>query len=866
MRHFARTQLSAELPDGSIRLLSDRVDSRLLAGGRRTVVVNLARETRIWDPRYGTVELTREKFEQMVRNFDSNVYGQKIFLDVSHAPQNGAAAELKRLFIDGSKLRGEVEFTEYGLEAVNKRGMRYLSIDFHENYEDPETGKTHGALLLGAGLTIRPVVKRLEPIELSLDGGAHPVAVSQRIVQLFDEEKSQMNKFLQKLRDRLAAKKLSQAMIDQFAAQFEAGAKQLGDNEAALAALADALGTAGEQLAVQLAERGDDQAIKLDFSGLNLPAAGVSRDDVAKILAEAEAEREKGRKATAEKLEANRKLFTDAIAGAESLKALSEDQRVKLSEASELITADMTEEQVKKLAEHQIKVGSELAVASELRSLGYPGATGSTRIPVDDSNKVKQLQENVDKRLGISDRSDSQRYAGTGGQLLEVNKRFAEKVLAQYDAEHGARLHQEHKQLAGGDSTISDVDVPSIWERTVIREALYNLVGLQFVNLGTEQFATAINIPFSYRDTTAAGRGDTRTYEGQGIRRAGVIQDSEMAFPIPQKLAFEASDELRYLTSSRHLNWDAIGENQMNATRVIQEDLEQLIFNEILLAADEYGAVAVENEALTSQLDGTDNVFVLANFPVVRPRKVFDLKGSQIGNTQHPITVTYEGDPIEEFDGTGEQSAGDYYQIDYNLGEIRIVDETGALQTPANEDTLVVSYSYATNVAKFDVDLGEAKAEDHWDAFLHRYALRKAELRNNRYHNPNYGLMSGTVKADVEQAKKFAANYLVPGTSLEANGNLGRIKDIANFDTTAPALHMGDQRVIIGERGQTRLRMLKPWTLGELENQRDENGRFTGKKEAYGDQFIVLHTPTPLKRAATSIVLYSGNGRAARAE
>ena len=49
-----------------------------------------------------------------------------------------------------------------------------------------------------------------------------------------------------------------------------------------------------------------------------------------------------------------------------------------------------------------------------------------------------------------------------------------------------------------------------------------------------------------------------------------------------------------------------------------------------------------------------------------------------------------------------------------------------------------------------------------------------------------------------------------------------------------------------------------------VENQKDANGRFTGKKEAYGDQFLVMHTPTQLKRAATSMVLYSATLRVAR--
>jgi hypothetical protein len=117
----------------------------------------------------------------------------------------------------------------------------------------------------------------------------------------------------------------------------------------------------------------------------------------------------------------------------------------------------------------------------------------------------------------------------------------------------------------------------------------------------------------------------------------------------------------------------------------------------------------------------------------------------------------------------------------------------------------------------------------------------------------------------IEQAAQFGANNQRNGTDLQVNGNLGRVKDVPNFRTTAPGLWMGDTRVVVGERGTTRFRMMKPWSMGELENQKDSNGRFTGKKEAYGDQFVVLHTPTQLKGACTSLVLYSAAGRVNRA-
>lgn len=862
-------RLSAHGHQGARRLMVDRVDALALAEGKTTKVVTVVRTGRFRDPRYGEFDITREMLLSMIRNFESDVYGQKIMLDLSHRPQDGAAGMFKRLFLDGNKLRGEVEFTEYGIDAVKKKGFIYLSADFHEDFEDNETGRKYGPTLLGAALTVRPVIKRLDPVQLSeaaLDGV--PIYVSDRIIKLLSEDFAMtLQELIEKLRKKLSAAKLADAVATKLLSSFETVAGSLADEQ-----LQNTLLTAyveqGEFLAKQLAEQGTGNGvIKLDFSGLEQAMAGVSTgmtaDQVRKLMEDDRKAAEAATRKLAETRDANVKVFTEALNAAESLKSLSEDNRAKLLAGAELITADMSADQVKALAEHHIKLGNDMAVSTQLAGMGYQVA-GFPHISVDHANDVKALQETTDRRLGILDTPDSRRFANTGGQLQKENKAFVEKVLAEFDRARAADLHRERKMLAGGDGIVSDVSVPAIFERTVIREALYNLNGLQIVDVGTLPFASSALIPYSYRDSTAAGRDSTRKYEGQPIARAGVIQTADTAYPIPQKLAFEVSDELRHLTGSGILNWEAVAENTRNASRIIQEDTEQMIYNETLRAADEYGAAAVTNENLELQADGTKNVFVLANFPVVRPRAVYDLQGNLVGSVINPITVTYNSVVRSEYDGTGTQAAGIYYVLDYNLGEIRLVNEAGVTQVPADTVAYTISYSRSTNAYAFDTDEGTAELGVHWDTFLYRYGLRKAVIEDDRYHMANFGMMSGTVMNQVEQARKFAANFRVPGSELSSNGNLGRIKDVPNFKTSAPGLHMGDRRVVIGERGVTRFRMMKPWAMGDLENQKDANGRFTGKKEAYGDQFVVLHTPTPLKRALTSIVLYSATARVAR--
>ncbi|MGR9106813.1 MAG: hypothetical protein ACU843_07770 [Gammaproteobacteria bacterium] len=359
---------------------------------------------------------------------------------------------------------------------------------------------------------------------------------------------------------------------------------------------------------------------------------------------------------------------------------------------------------------------------------------------------IKLLQESFDARLDPSRRKGRR-------NISRANKKLAETALLFFDYQNAPALLSEHKNLSAGSGNISDAAVPAIFERTVIREALYNLNALKFVNSDVAKFDGAIEIPYSYRDTTAAGRENTRSYEGQEINLAGIAQSLDLAYPVPLKIAFQVSDELVNLGKTSILQWEAIEENSNNIARIIAEDTDRLIYNEMLLASDEFGATAVVDENPGSQADGTKRVLLLNNFPVVRPRTTFDLSGNPVGPTKNPISVSYNGTPIAEYDGTGAQDSGAYYVLNYNLGEIYLTNETGAIQTPGSGVPWAVSYSYATDVYNFDSDPGSDEVADHWDQFLYRYALRIGAIQDQRYYRAEFGLMSGTAMTQIEQAK-----------------------------------------------------------------------------------------------------------------
>ena len=58
-----------------------------------------------------------------------------------------------------------VDWTPNGEKILAEKEFRYLSAEFDVDYTDNETPDiSHGTVLLGAGLTNRPVIKRMDAV------------------------------------------------------------------------------------------------------------------------------------------------------------------------------------------------------------------------------------------------------------------------------------------------------------------------------------------------------------------------------------------------------------------------------------------------------------------------------------------------------------------------------------------------------------------------------------------------------------------------------------------------------------------------------------------------------------------------------
>jgi len=847
-------KLSAGTDGRTIRFLSRcKIE---LAEGKTTSTVTVTRTGVFTDPRYGRFEISKDMLLSMVKNFKEGTYGQDIFLDVDHKPGNGAAAKIINLSVEGNRLRAEVEWTPYGIDAIKTKGYQYLSADYSENYTDNEAGQEHGPLLFGAGLTVRPVIKNLDPVRLSeATESNHPLLIHpELIIQLSQELDTMYKSYLARLTAALLAFKLSEPVVAQLCTTFETTAKELGEDKAKLDGLFASFESTGKTLSEQIG----DKVVTLS---INAPAPSgektLSVDDVKRLLTEDRAQRDTAARTLAEKLTTNTTLFNKLLSEAEGIKALDEEAKKALASAADLITADMSAEQVTKLAEHQISLGNTLSVNTQLAGLGYRTA-GHVQLTQSDQRTALSLQESISTGLRLTNEFATGRL-----KLSEKLTPFAERVLSEFDRINAPTIAAETKYLAGGSTGMVDTNLPIGFQRTVIREALSDFRILELVNTLTDFSATVTTqIPFETRDGSAI-LNEGIVFEGAGIHRASVMQDMDTAYILAMKLSFIISNEVMHFSRTSGIDWDAYGRNVASNARFMQELIVRRISNTLQRAADSYLAATVTAEAYQTQLDGaTVSTIKTAQFPIVRQYQQYDLKGTAVGTVTNPIVLKHNNVVIAEYNGSGEQAAGTYYRItNYNLGYVQFVNQLGVPVFPATATNTNITYDYATNIAKFDLDNGAVDMDKHLNGLLRAVGRRKAILADDRFVTPDFMLSSNSLNDTITNASQFTESGKKYGTDTTAQGDLMTIKNIPAWSTNAPSTDLGSERLIIGERGTLTYTITKPFQTGAPFEVVNSVGKATGQKQAYGEEYSAIKVPNMLRSRLTSVIAYSASGR-----
>ncbi len=141
-------------------------DGLSIASGNRMRAMQVLRTGEFSDPRYGRFEITKPMLSDMVANFTKGVRGVIPALDYKHESDDVAAGWFKSLYLkdDGNELWADIEMTPKGEKILADKEFGYVSADFDTEYQDNESLEKFGCVLLGAGLTNRPVIKRMESV------------------------------------------------------------------------------------------------------------------------------------------------------------------------------------------------------------------------------------------------------------------------------------------------------------------------------------------------------------------------------------------------------------------------------------------------------------------------------------------------------------------------------------------------------------------------------------------------------------------------------------------------------------------------------------------------------------------------------
>ena len=107
----------------------------------------------------------------------------------------------------------------------------------------------------------------------------------------------------------------------------------------------------------------------------------------------------------------------------------------------------------------------------------------------------------------------------------------------------------------------------------------------------------------------------------------------------------------------------------------------------------------------------------------------------------------------------------------------------------------------------------------------------------------------------------FTAAGKRKGTETTAQGDLEQVKGVGAWSTNQPGCDIGEERIIMGQRGAVTYTVAKPFVTGTPFELIDSNGLPIGKKQAYGEEYNAIKGPVPIRNNLTSVLAYSFSDR-----
>jgi phage I-like protein len=204
---------------------------------------------------YGSVSLTPERIANFVSNFNAGVYQKHIPIDAEHKSKlSGALGYINALVVqDDGRVDAAVEWTDRGQRLVANDRFKYVSPEWFDRWEQPDTEVEFQDVLVGLALTTRPFFKdandSLRPL-VAREGeliappteevtGAHMTEPTTRTgsrkdarmeftEQQFTELQGKVEDLTQKFNDADAARKAAETLATTAQDQAKTFAEQIG--------------------------------------------------------------------------------------------------------------------------------------------------------------------------------------------------------------------------------------------------------------------------------------------------------------------------------------------------------------------------------------------------------------------------------------------------------------------------------------------------------------------------------------------------------------------------------------------------------------------------------------------------------------
>jgi hypothetical protein len=120
-------------------------------------------------PFFGPIEFTPERLQRFADSVANQVRDTELDIDYDHKMNTGEAAG----WVKKAEVRANdglyifVEWTKTAAEKIKEKAYKYFSPEFADEWRHPKTGATYKDVLFGGGITNRPFLKDILPLNLS---------------------------------------------------------------------------------------------------------------------------------------------------------------------------------------------------------------------------------------------------------------------------------------------------------------------------------------------------------------------------------------------------------------------------------------------------------------------------------------------------------------------------------------------------------------------------------------------------------------------------------------------------------------------------------------------------------------------------